>query len=101
MSSLRNHIRISRARDELLRLAADIDVWICRRRAHDTKRQYQAQLDVVGGVLTNALDLIRGAISALKDDAAVGDVYRACAAHERRVVIVHRLWLYLREKFDQ
>lgn len=99
--TLRNRIRIDRARDELLRLAGDIEAWIRRRKDLDKKGQYKTQLDVAGGVLTNALDLIRDAISALSDDAAVGDVYRACAAHERRVVVVHRLWLYLREKFDQ
>lgn len=102
-----NQARIERTRHELTLLSKGVEAWLQRRKEDDRDDnnnylgQHQTQLQIIGSVLTESLDLLDKKVAALEPAHAAGEVYRACRDVDETVVWVQRVWEYFKDKYDQ
>ena len=106
--SLLNRVRVERSAHELDLLQAAIDAWVQQREAadHDAQGRYvgrhKTQLATVRSLTAGAIEQIRTALRTVDTDGLEsGDVYVQCRTLDQTVVWLHRLWTYVKEKFDQ
>jgi len=87
-------------RDGIDRLAADLAGWVTHRIGRDASGQYRTQLASIRDTFLGALDRIRLTGGQLAEWPA-GEVFEGCRAVDRQTGLVHRLWRWYAEKFDQ
>jgi hypothetical protein len=101
---LAKNIRIDQTRRGLEQLAREIDAWAAKRRTADQVQQYFTQLNVLCGVLNDALSRVKPELDTLEHAAArttISNVYEQCRKSDKRVVWIRRLWRFFKDKFDQ
>jgi hypothetical protein len=101
VGSMRGQVRVEETRREVDVLNTELTNWLRRRRKSDQLHQYETQLNALEAALTGPLKAVRDALDATADLPTSGEVYAACRVHERRMVLVRRVWNYFRAKFDQ
>jgi hypothetical protein len=96
-----NQIRIEQTRRQLASLKTEVQAWLDERRGKDKLQQYHTQLKVLEKALLGPLNALIGKLDAIDDTRSSGEVYTTCRARDQQVLLVYRVWIYFREKFNQ
>ncbi|HWJ57216.1 MAG TPA: hypothetical protein VNR90_13350 [Vicinamibacterales bacterium] len=99
--------RRNQALAEVRRLRDELQLWYADRTAKDChedkspRGQYTSQLDAIRDEVGGAAAIIDAHLQTLPTGGAIGGVYESCAAVERQVIWLWRVWGFFRDKFDQ
>jgi hypothetical protein len=93
--------RIDQTARALLCLQREIRAWIDAWVVRDQQRQYQTQLTSLRVVLDRAFTWLENQLNGLDGASGIGTVYRKCRGLDSGLMVVHRVWAYYRDKFDQ
>jgi hypothetical protein len=102
-----NRVRVDRTARELDLLEGRILAWVKRRETldQDARGRYvgrhKTQLATVRSLMAGAIREIRTALQAVDIAAGQSSVYAECSTLDETVVWLHRLWAYVKSKFDQ
>jgi hypothetical protein len=105
--SLLNRVRVERTARELDLLEPAIAAWAEQREALDRDAQgryvgrHKTQLETVRSLTAGVIQEIRAELAQVDLTAGAGELYRACRDVDLSVVWLHRLWAFIKEKFDQ
>ena len=97
----RSVVRIEQSEQELDRLIGEFGSWLTLRVHADRHCQYHTQLLSLKTVIERAAQAVCADLRALPQRASLGEVYEHCRTVDRRTLIVRRLWLFFRDKWDQ
>ena len=94
-------IRVEQTRRELNQLRSDVRSWLDKRKIADAKlRQYQTQLNLLGGLLEKSLSDLESSLGNMISS-QVRSTYSECRLYDQRLAWVRSIWEYFRVKFDQ
>jgi hypothetical protein len=94
-------VRVEQCRQELERLANDVDRWISERTYADAHGRHSSQLASLSETLACALKAIWARLDAVPERTSVGETYEYCRDLETRALVVQRLWQFFASKWDQ
>jgi hypothetical protein len=94
-------VRVESCRLEFERQKKEFGDWFESCRKQDTKEQFATQLDSLESVLIRAHAKILQELPSPSTTLSIGDVYSRCQASEQRQLVLRRLWVYFRDKYDQ
>jgi hypothetical protein len=92
--------RLARVVAEATRIEQSARAWLARRRKRDAALLHRGRLDALEGALLGTTARLAASAPASLELPA-GPLYRAAAAHERRLAMVDRLFEFFRTRFDQ
>jgi hypothetical protein len=99
--SVRSAVRIEQSTQELDRLTGEFHSWLAVRIHADKHCQYHTQLLSLQTVIERAVERVRAELYAPPQRSSLGEVYERCRTIDCRALIVRRLWLFFRDKWDQ